>query len=93
MWQIIYMILLYAAPMKAVQINFSEDLLARLDADEFVRELGRSEVVRRIAEAYLLRRDQKKIAEEYARGYGPDFPPIEEELEGWTEAAAAWREP
>lgn len=79
--------------MKAVQINFSEDLLARFDADELVRELGRSEVVRRIAEAYLHRRDEKKIAEEYARGYGPDFPPIEEELEGWTEAAAAWREP
>ena len=79
--------------MKAVQINFSEDLLARLDADEVVRELGRSEVVRRIAEGYLRRREEKKIAEEYARGYGPEFPPIEEELEGWTEAAAAWREP
>ena len=79
--------------MKAVQINFSEDLLARLDADEIVRELGRSEVVRRMVEGYLRRREEKKIAEEYARGYGPDFPPIEEELEGWTEAAAAWREP
>ncbi len=79
--------------MKAVQINFSEDLLARFDADELVRELGRSEVVRRIAEGYLRRREQQTIAEEYAHGYGPDFPPIEEELEGWTEAAAAWREP
>lgn len=79
--------------MKAVQINFSEDLLARFDADELVRELGRSEVVRRIAEGYLRRRDQKKIAEEYARGYGPEFPPIEEELEGWVEAAAPWPEP
>ena len=74
--------------MKAVQINFSEDLLARLDADEVVRELGRSEVVRRIAEARLRRREERKIAEAYARGYGPDFPPIEEELAGWTEAAA-----
>ena len=46
-----------------------------------------------MAEGYLRRREEKKIAEEYARGYGPDFPPIEEELEGWTEAAAAWREP
>ena len=79
--------------MKAVQINFSEDLLARFDADELVCELGRSEVVRRIAEAYLHRRDQRKIAEEYARGYGPDFPPIEEELEGWVEAGAPWPEP
>ena len=76
--------------MKAVQINFSEDLLARLDADEVVRERGRSEVVRRIAEAWLRRREERKIAEEYARGYGPDFPPIEEELKGWVEAAAPW---
>ena len=79
--------------MKAVQINFSEDLLRRLDADEIVHQLGRSEVVRRIAEAYLQRRESQRIAAEYARGYGPDFPPIEKELEGWTEAAAAWREP
>ena len=78
--------------MKAVQINFSEDLLARLDADEVVRRLGRSEVVRRIAEAYLRRREEQRIAAEYARGYGPDFPPIHEELEGWTEAAAPWPE-
>lgn len=85
LWQTIYM--------KAVQINFSEDLLARFDADDLVRELGRSEVVRRIAEAYLHRRDEKKIAEEYARGYGPEFPLIEEELEGWVEAAAPWPEP
>ncbi len=76
--------------MKAVQINFSKDLLARLDADEVVRELGRSEVVRRIAEAWLRRRESQKIDEEMIRGYGPDFPPIEEELEGWVEAAAPW---
>ncbi len=79
--------------MRAVQINFSEDLLARLDADEIVRQLGRSEVVRRIAEAYLQRRESQRIDEALIRGYGPDFPPIHEELEGWTEAAAAWREP
>ena len=79
--------------MKAVQINFSEDLLARLDADEVVRELGRSEVVRRMVEGYLRRRESQRIDESLIRGYGPEFPPIEEELEGWTEAAAAWREP
>ncbi len=78
--------------MKAVQVNFSEDLLARLDADEIVRRLGRSEVVRRIAEAYLRRREEQRVGEAYARGYGPDFPPIEEELKGWTEAAAPWPE-
>ncbi len=76
--------------MKAVQINFSEELLVRLDADEIVRRLGRSAVVRRIAEAYLHRREEQRIEAEYVRGYGPDFPPIEEELKGWTEAAAPW---
>ena len=79
--------------MKAVQINFSEDLLARFDADDVVREMGRSQVVRGIVEAYLRRRESKRIDEEYARGYGPDFPPIEEELEGWVEAGAPWPEP
>ena len=79
--------------MKSVRIRFPEDLLERLDADEDVQRLGRSEIVRRIAEAYLRRRDEEKTAEEYARGYGPDFPPIEEELEGWVEAAAPWPEP
>ena len=79
--------------MKAVQVNFSEDLLARFDADDIVHRLGRSEVVRRIAEAYLRRREEQRIDEALIRGYGPDFPPIEEELEGWIEAAAPWPEP
>ena len=79
--------------MKSVRIRFPEDLLERLDADEVVRERGRSEVVRRIAEAYLRHRESRRIDEALIRGYGPDFPPIGEELEGWTEAATAWREP
>lgn len=79
--------------MKPVRIRFPEELLERLDADEIVRQLGRSEVVRRMVEAYLRRRESQRIDEALIRGYGPDFPPIEEELEGWTEAAAAWREP
>ena len=74
-------------------MNFSEDLLARFDADDIVHRLGRSEVVRRIAEAYLRRREEQRIDEALIRGYGPDFPPIEEELEGWIEAAAPWPEP
>ena len=78
--------------MKPVQINFSEDLLGRLDADEIVRQLGRSEVVRRMVEAYLRRRESQRIDEALIRGYGPEFPPIEKELEGWTEAAAPWPE-
>ena len=60
--------------MKAVQINFSEDLLARFDADELVRERSRSEVVRRIVEAYLHRRDQKKDRRGTRPGLWPRFP-------------------
>ena len=60
--------------MKAVQINFSEDLLARLDADEIVRELGRSEVVRRMVEGYLRRRESQCIDESLIRGYGAGIP-------------------
>ena len=78
--------------MKAVQVNFTPDLLRRFDADEVVGKLGRSEVVRRIVEAYLRRREERRIDEAYARGYGPDFPSVSEELEGWTEAAAPWPE-
>ncbi len=77
-------------PMKAVQINFSDGLLARFDADEEVRRRGRSEVVRRIAETYLRRREGSRIAEQYARGYGPEFPPIEKELEDWVEGETPW---
>ena len=76
--------------MKAVQINFSEDLLARLDADEVVRQMGRSEVVRRIAEAYLRRRESQRIDEALVRGYGPEFPPIEEELGDWLTIPPTW---
>ncbi len=86
------MILWYYALMKAVQINFTPDLLNRLDADEVVSRLGRSEAVRRIVEAYLRRREARRIDEAYARGYGPDFPPVSKDLEGWAEAAAPWPE-
>lgn len=78
--------------MKAVQINFTRHLLRWFDADEAVGRLGRSEVIRRIVEAYLLRQAERRMDEAYARGYGPDFPPIDEELEGWSEAAAPWPE-
>jgi metal-responsive CopG/Arc/MetJ family transcriptional regulator len=42
--------------MKAVQVLFDEPLLRQLDADEEVRELGRSAVLRRAAAEYLRKR-------------------------------------
>ena len=71
--------------MKAVQINFTEAILEQLDADAKVRRLGRSEVIRRLAVAYLRERRERQIEQAYARGYGPDFPPAQEEMEGLGE--------
>jgi metal-responsive CopG/Arc/MetJ family transcriptional regulator len=59
-------ILLY---MKAIQITMDESLLARLDADEEVRRLGRSAVLRRAVEEYLRRRRAAGIADAYRRAY------------------------
>ena len=56
--------------MKPVQVLFDEPLLKRLDADEEVRRLGRSAVLRRAAAEYLRRRRARKTAEAYRRAYG-----------------------
>ena len=47
---------IYIVNMKAIQVMFDEDLLARLDADEGVKEKGRSAVLREATAAYLERR-------------------------------------
>ncbi len=46
--------------------------------------------VRRLVEACLRWWAKRRIARQYARGYGPKFPPIEEELEGWADVEAPW---
>jgi len=56
--------------MKAIQVTLDEPLLARLDADDEVRRDGRSAVIRRATDAYLRRRRQRAIAEQYASAYG-----------------------
>jgi hypothetical protein len=55
--------------MKPIQLLIDEPLLKRLDADPEVREVGRSEVLRRAANAYLRRSRARRIAEAYARAY------------------------
>ena len=79
--------------MKRVRIRFPEGLLERLDSDELVRRLGRSEVMRRNVEAFLRARESQKMEGEHAGGFGPDFPPIREELDRWTESVAPSRDP
>ena len=56
--------------MKAIQITFEEDLLRDLDADERVRQIGRSALLRQLAREYLGRERERRIDEQYARAYG-----------------------
>ena len=60
--------------MKAIQVSFDENLLARLDEDPEVKKLGRSEVMRRAVASYLRRRRNDAIRDAYQRAYvGPDM--------------------
>jgi Ribbon-helix-helix protein, copG family len=76
--------------MKAVQVLFDEPLLRRLDADEEVRELGRSAVLRRAAAEYLRRRRAKRVSELYQRAYSKSGG-LGDEFEGW-ERQGTWPE-
>ena len=55
--------------MKPIQILIDEPLLRRLDADEEVPRLGRSEVLRRAADEYLRRRRSRRVTDAYRRAY------------------------
>ena len=70
--------------MKPIQILIDEPLLRTLDADEEVKAVGRSEVLRRAAHAYLRRSRARRVAEAYRRAYsaGED---MGEEWAGWEE--------
>ena len=56
--------------MKAIQITLEEDLLRDLDADEKVKVIGRSALLRQLAREYLRRERERRIDEQYARAYG-----------------------
>jgi metal-responsive CopG/Arc/MetJ family transcriptional regulator len=70
--------------MKPIQVLFDEPLLERLDADEEVRALGRSAVLRRAAAEYLRKRRARTTAEAYRRAYAKGRHPGEE-LRGWSD--------
>ena len=76
--------------MKAIRVLFDEALLARLDADDEVRQDGRSAVLRRAAKEYLRRPRARKTVEAYRRAYGQRRGP-DDELDGWP-AEGAWPE-
>ena len=68
-----------------------ERLLQRLDADDEVRSIGRSAVLRRAAAEYLQRRRARQVSDAYARAYGHG----EGFDDGFAggEHAGAWPEP
>ena len=79
--------------MQRVRIRFPEDLLERLDGDELVRRLGRSEVMRRNVEVFLRARESQRMNPEHAGGHSNGFPAIQDELARWTESVAPSRDP
>ena len=70
--------------MKPIQIMIDEPLLRRLDADEEVRQRGRSAVIRRATAEYLRRRRATIVAEAYERAYGTDDG-LGDEFKGWED--------
>ncbi len=75
--------------MKAVQIMFDEDLLARLDDTADVREKGRSAVLRQLTSDFLLQRREREIDAQYERAYAGVEDPLGKEFEGW-EKQGVW---
>ena len=61
-----------------------EELLRRLDATPEAREEGRSAVLRRATEEYLIRRERALIRERYAAAYG-EARGLDPEFEGWED--------
>jgi metal-responsive CopG/Arc/MetJ family transcriptional regulator len=74
--------------MKPIQLLIDQQLLRRLDADPEVKRVGRSEVLRRAAAAYLRRSRARRIAEAYAKAYGGDSG-LGNEWIGW-ESEGVW---
>jgi hypothetical protein len=70
--------------MKPIQVMFDESLLRLLDADEEVRRLGRSAVLRRAAADYLRRTRGRRIAQRYRRTHA-ERQAKGDKLEAWEE--------
>jgi metal-responsive CopG/Arc/MetJ family transcriptional regulator len=77
--------------MKAVQVMLEEELLARLDRDEEVRQDGRSAVIRRAIAEYLRCRRSRRITDAYRKAYAKGDA-LGEDFAGWTDEGA-WPEP
>ena len=73
--------------MKTIQITMDEELLARLDKAEEVRQIGRSAVLRRATAEYLARQSRIEIARQYQEAYGANAD-LGKEFKGWEDVAA-----
>ena len=80
----------YVGCMKAIQITLEEDLLRDLDADDRVKTIGRSALLRQLAREYLRRERERQIDEKYARAYGDTSPGGENRQD--DPDGAAWEE-
>lgn len=80
--------MLYNLYMKAIQVTFDAELLARLDRDDEVRRDGRSAVLRRAADQYLQRRRAGAISAAYQRAYAGGTG-LDREFAGW-EKEGTW---
>ena len=70
--------------MKAIQVSFDEELLARLDSTEEARREGRSAVLRRATADYLKRRAREDVAARYRQAYG-ESEGLGDEFDGWED--------
>jgi len=68
--------------MKPIRMLIDQPLLRLLDADEEVQRVGRSEVLRRAAAAYLRRSPTRRIAEAYQKAYARGTA-LGEDWSGW----------
>ena len=76
--------------MKPIQVLFDEPLLRRLDADDEVKKIGRSAVLRRATAEYLRKRRVRTTADAYRRAYGRNRG-LGEEYRDWANEGA-WPE-
>ncbi len=75
----------YFRRMKAIQVTLDEDLLHDLDADERVRQIGRSALLRQLARDYIRCERERRIDEQYARAYG-EGRGMDAEWEDWEDS-------
>lgn len=80
---------MYVISMKAIQITMDESLLRQLDADDEVKAVGRSAVLRRAVEAYLKMKRAADVDAAYRRAYRQDG--LGADWKGWPEEGA-WPE-